>query len=317
MRKKHLLVSLANLILVGLSAGRVYSDPPLEVEHGAPEIISHRVYAHSGGAPTVGSTNATSSILYNGGPVLGTPVVYIIWYGNWNQNNGSDTPAGQQIVRDFLNSIGGSPYFNINKSYSTTATPVTGAVTFGGEASDTGSQGSKLTDSRVQAVVQRAITNNKLPKDSSGVYFVLTSSDVNESSGFCTRYCGWHTAAAISGADIKFSFVGNANRCLRSCAAQSVSPNSNPGVDGMVSVIAHELEEATSDPDLNAWYDAQGAENADKCAWTFGKQYQLSNGSWANMQIGSRNYLIQRNLLHTALGDVCAVSVDGSGNYVQ
>jgi hypothetical protein len=38
----------------------------------------------------------------------------------------------------------------------------------------------------------------------------------------------------------------------------------------MASIIAHESEEAISDPDLNAWYDSRGEENADKCAWTFG-----------------------------------------------
>jgi len=47
-------------------------------------------------------------------------------------------------------------------------------------------------------------------------------------------------------------------------------PNNNPGVDGAISVMTHELEEATTDPDLNAWYDSSGAENGDKCAWTFG-----------------------------------------------
>ena len=38
----------------------------------------------------------------------------------------------------------------------------------------------------------------------------------------------------------------------------------------MVSVIAHELEETNTDPNLNAWYDSNGSEDADKCAWTFG-----------------------------------------------
>ena len=35
----------------------------------------------------------------------------------------------------------------------------------------------------------------------------------------------------------------------------------------MVSVIAHEAAEAVSDPNLNAWFDSTGQENADKCAW--------------------------------------------------
>lgn len=38
----------------------------------------------------------------------------------------------------------------------------------------------------------------------------------------------------------------------------------------MVSTFSHELAEAASDPDLDAWTDANG-ENADKCAYTYGK----------------------------------------------
>lgn len=258
---------------------------------------------------------------------MAQPNVYVIWYGNWNQTNGTDTAAGQQIVRDFLQAVGGSPYFTINTTYSTSATLVNGNVTFAGETSDAGSQGLKIGDAMVQAIVNRAITNSALPKDANGVYFVLASSDVSETSGFCKSYCGWHTHATISKADIKFAFIGNSAKCLNACAAQTNSPNANPGVDGMVSVVAHELEESTTDPDLNAWYDRQGQENADKCAWTFGQnQYQTANGAWANMgwdfvdtNTGSvlyhRDYLIQRNLLRTSNSkgveaDYCATSYD-------
>ena len=256
-----------------------------------------------GFALTVGGTAATSPITNHGGPVMtGTIHVYLIWYGNWNQTNGTDTPAGQQLVRDFVSNIGGSPHFNINTSYP----GITGAVTYSGQTTDTGTK-TRLTDSNIQSIVSSAITSGRLPKDSSGVYFVLTSSNVTASSGFCTQYCGWHTYATISGSNIKYSFVGNAARCINSCAAQTTSPNGNAGVDGMISVITHELEEAASDPNLNAWYDASGAENADKCAWTFGHfQYQVANGSWANVHLGTRDYLIQRNLLH-GTSDFCMV----------
>ena len=54
----------------------------------------------------------------------------------------------------------------------------------------------------------------------------------------------------------------------------------------MASIIAHELEEAVTDPDLNAWYDSRGYENADKCAWTFGTTYTAANGAEANMTLG-------------------------------
>ncbi len=301
------------------------ADQPIET--GAPNLVPHRTNPSADAGVLPGGTASIKTILYQGGPVMAQPNVYVIWYGNWNQANGTDTASGQQIVRDFLHAVGGSPYFAINTTYSTSATLINGNVTFAGETSDTGSQGTRLTDAGVQTVVSRAISLGALPKDVNGVYFVLTSSDVNESSGFCNKYCGWHTHGTVSKTDIKYAFVGNAARCLSSCAAQNVGPNGNAGVDGMVSVIAHELEEATSDPDLNAWYDRQGQENADKCAWTFGQhQYQAANGAWANMGwdylnattgtvLYHRDYLIQRNLLRTFNGsgaetDFCATAYD-------
>ena len=75
----------------------------------------------------------------------------------------------------------------------------------------------------------------------------------------------------------------------------------------MASIIAHELEEATSDPDLNAWYDKRGSENADKCAWTFGTEYTTANGASANMNLGGMDYLIQQNWVNAA-GGYCALS---------
>src|SRR5262252_3662813 len=232
--------------------------------------------AHERSVTTGGTGVVTPQITYHGGQLIQTPTIYLIWYGNWNQSNGSDNPAGQQIVRDFCNSIGGSPYFNLNTTYSTNGFNITGNVTFGGEATDTGSSGTRLRDSSILAIVNRAI-NNGLPYNANGVYFVLTSSNVSEPSGFCSRYCGWHTAGNVNAGHVRYSFVGNANRCLNACAAQTTGPNGNAGVDGMVSVIAHELEEATTDPNLNAWYDASGAEDADKCAWTFGHNQSLVN----------------------------------------
>jgi len=156
-------------------------------------------------------------------------------------------------------------------------------------------------------VVSKAIGSHALPLDSNGVYFVLTSADVNETSGFCTQYCGWHTHGTITGTDIKFAFVGNPDRCPSACAAQDAGPNGNAGADGMASIVSHELEEAVTDPDLNAWYDRRGQENADKCAWTFGttSTASIGNGAIYNMTLGSRQFLIQQNWVN-ASGGFCA-----------
>jgi hypothetical protein len=143
--------------------------------------------------------------------------------------------------------------------------------------------------------------------DPSGVYFLFTSSDVRESSGFLTLYCGWHDFGTIQGTATKYSFVGDPSRSLSSCAGQTnASPNANVAGDAMVNIAAHELEEAVTDPLLNAWYDSAGNENADKCAWTFGTSYTTPNGSKANMNLGGKDYYIQQNWLNRGTGS-CAL----------
>ena len=244
-----------------------------------------------------------NGISLHGGPVmLGTVNAYYIWYGNWAGN------SAVTILEDFAKNLGGSPYWNINTTYTdSSGAHVSNSLNFGGSTTDSGSQGTSLSDAQIQTVVSSAISSGKLPKDTNGIYLVLTSADVTASSGFCTQYCGWHTHGTISGSDIKYSFVGNSDRCLSACAAQTTSPNGNAGADGMASVIAHELEEAATDPDLNAWFDTRGAENADKCAWTFGTQYTVANGSKANMKLGTRDFLIQQNWVN-ANGGLCSLS---------
>jgi hypothetical protein len=257
-------------------------------------------------APAKPGTDAAPSkgngiSLHTGGVILGTTNVYYIWYGNWSGNTATS------ILTDFASNVGGSPYFNINTTYYNSAgTHVSNSVHYAGSTTDSYSQGTSLSDAAIQTVVSSAISSGRLPKDTNAVYFVLTSSDVTASSGFCTQYCGWHTHGTISGSDIKYSFVGNPDRCPSSCAAQTVGPNGNAGADGMASIVAHELEEAVTDPDLNAWYDSRGQENADKCAWTFGTQYTV-NGAKANVKLGTRDYLIQRNWVNAA-GGYCSAS---------
>jgi hypothetical protein len=284
----------SDLVPTGKGWGeRAYPAPPRANENA------------NGNSNAAGHAKPTSGngIFYHGGPLmLGTTNAYYIWYGNWSGNTATT------ILTNLASSIGGSPYFNINTTYyDGSDTPVTNAVHYAGSTTDNYSQTTALSDAGVQNVVANAINSGRLPKDTHAVYFVLTSADVNETSGFCTQYCGWHTHGTISGSDIKYSFVGNPDRCPSACAAQTTSPNNNAGADGMASIISHELEEAVTDPDLNAWYDRRGAENADKCAWTFGTTSTASNGSAYNVTLGGTKYLIQRNWVN-ASGGYCAMS---------
>src|SRR5215469_10905709 len=271
------------------------------------------------GAPpkaTPGAVATGNGINYHGGPVLHSVNVYYIWYGNWN---GLD-PTGPPILTDFVSNEGGSPYFDINTTYGDTTGDVPNAVTFAGQTTVAGNSTS-LADNDIANIVATALVQFGGTPDTNGVYLVLTAPGINETSGFLTKYCGWHTNGSFTSGgtswDVKYAFVGNASGpSLGSCAEQtSNSPNGDPGADAMVSVIAHELDEAATNPDLNAWYDSSGEENADKCAWTFGATYTASNGSLANMNLGTRDYLVQQNWLN-AQGGMCTLSyVNPSGDF--
>jgi hypothetical protein len=279
-----------------------------------PEIIKHRIRLDNANSPehyAKASAGATSNgISYRGGPlILGTTKMYYIWYGNWSSNTATT------ILPFLAQNIGGSARYNINTTYyNGSKVSVSNSVAFGGSITDNYSRGSALTDSDVATIVTNAINgtdpshqSGTLPYDTNGIYFVLTSADVSETSGFCTKYCGWHTYKTLSGGAIKYSFVGNPDRCPSACSAQTISPNGNLGADAMASIIVHELEEAVTDPQLNAWYDNRGYENADKCAWTFGTVSTASNGSKYNTVLNGMKFLIQRNWVN-ASGGYCSVS---------
>mgnify|MGYP003945795047 CR=1 FL=1 len=234
----------------------------------------------------------TANLTNQGGPVMTAPKnVYYIWYGTWDS-------ASQNVLTNLGNHIGGSPYFNINTTYTDKAgTHVQNVVNYAGTATDSGSLGTKLSDANIETIVANRINAGALPLDANGVYFVLTDKNTTATSGFCTQYCGWHTNATINGQNIKYAFIGNPEtQCASSCGANTPSPNNTPGADAMASIISHELEETTTDPDGNAWYAlSNGMENGDKCAWNFGATSTASNGAAYNQTFGTMRYLIQQN----------------------
>src|ERR1700674_1351156 len=288
------------LMVVGGLAG-LHAQTMKQAIHLAPNGKGWgvKVAERSGTASAEAAT--TNGISYHGGPVMraSSVHVYFIWYGNWT--NGSKTSDSRTTV-NLLNilfgptrGIGSSGYFKINTTYSDTVGHPTGNIALVASTTNNYGRGKKLADADVQSIVSSAISSGSLPKDANGLYFVLSSSDVNETSGFCTKYCGWHTHNSIGGTDIKFAFVGNSDRCPASCEMQAVSPNRDSGADGMASVMAHEAAETVSDPDLNTWYDSAGNENEDKCAWKFGPLTGVLGQGAYNQTFGTYNWLIQMN----------------------
>jgi len=242
-----------------------------------------------------------NGIQYHSGPIFtSTPNVYFIWYGNWTGN------SAVNILTDLITSLGGSPYFRINTTYTDLAgNRPSGGLIYGGSAPDQYSHGATLTEADVADVVTGAILSFALPLDSLGIYIVFGSADVS-AIGFCTRLCQFHQEHDVLGTTVQYAFVGNPDRCPSVCATQRIGPNGNAGADAMASWVAHVLNGAITNPTFQGWFDKRGRENSDKCEFKYDKTYVVANGAHANVKLGTRDYLLQENWVN-ANGGRCAL----------
>jgi len=106
-----------------------------------------------------------------------------------------------------------------------------------------------------------------------------------------------HSAGTCSnGVTVQFAFFYNLDNDP-GCDPEDTSGLHSRGLSALANVSGHELSEALTDPHLNAWYDANGQENSDKCAWTFGTPLlKFSNrsqwkvqGNWSNAAYNSKS----------------------------
>ena len=258
-----------------------------------------------GKAPLYSATPELSNINYRlGAPIMAGPnTIYEVWYGTWATSSAPIpvAKAYQTFTNNFLTgAVATEQHWAINKSYYQAAKTTPANRTPVGDYSTNIQQRvvpvnaskykSPLSQSSIYNLVKDTFFPTAAKADPNGIYVVLTSSDIKV-SGFGTQFCGWHSYNSASGA--KYSFVGDP-ATTPGCLAQTVGPNL-AGADAMLSVLMHELEETATDPQLNAWYSANGYENGDKCAWVWGATTANSNGSFSNMSIGGMNYLIQQN----------------------
>eukprot|EP00250_Pteridium_aquilinum_P031232 c43276_g1_i1 orf=22-1077(-) len=230
---------------------------------------------------------------YHMGPVLTSSIrVYIIWYGSWEHTQ-------KVIIRDFLHSLSmggkrkrptvGGWWSTVQLYTDQTGANISQSVMVAGESHDHFSHGRILSRMSVQEVIRDSIRNGSLIVDSNGgLYMVLTSKEV-QMQDFCRAVCGFHyfTFPSIVGYTLPYAWIGDsAQQCPEYCAYPFAvpsymigfsplnPPNGDVGVDGMVSVIGHELAELSSNPLINAWYAGNDpsapTEIADLCEGIYG-----------------------------------------------
>jgi len=253
-----------------------------------------------------------TGIYYHGGPVIYTQKVAAIYWSNRTIYSRGPAPgaagagsADGSLVGFFLGHLGGSPYYNINTTYTDgVGTPIQNSVTytqFWASNTNVPLPGVPILDAQIQAQIVSGFTSGKLTYDPSTLYVVFSDAMVNLGGEFGVVYCAYHGNFAWNGNDVKYAAMPH-DIDYFDCTALNGSPNNDPAADAEVNTLAHETEETNTDEDLNAWYDNSGNENADKCAWDFGTTYTTSNGATANMAIGGRNFLVQQTWVNANSG---------------
>jgi hypothetical protein len=225
------------------------------------------------------SGGGSPQLVYHTGPVMtaGAYVEPIFWGPRWSDTSfAADKKAGIQTFYEGMNQ---SPYEATNTEYTQTGdTHVGTTVTFGSshvDLSDAVKNGSRT--SPILAEVCSQVGNNVR---TNGYYPVY----IDQPRGHA-GYCAWHSAGTCSnGTTIQFAFFFNLDGDA-GCDPDDTSGLHSQGLAALANVSGHELSEALTDPRLNAWYDASGAENSDKCAWVFGTPLlSFTNGSQWKVQ---------------------------------
>jgi hypothetical protein len=274
-------------------------QPALNV--GPPSGI---VFAHGQGNGRPSGGTSSPDMTYHGGPVLtgGAAVTPIFWGTSWN----ATSDAGGKIVgmQLFYRGVGGSAYAGTNTEYTdASGTHVSSSVSYNGYLIDNSAAPSKApSTSTIQAEVAKEITNPV----ANGYYPVYVDTPRGHA-----RYCAWHSYGTVNDVVVQFAFFFNLDNDP-GCDPNSTVPNQSEGLKALGNVSGHELSETLTDPHVNAWYDGSGAENADKCAWTFGQPYlTLSNGTHWKIQGNWSNAAYDTNQGYTSSGTFVRGCIDG------
>jgi hypothetical protein len=205
-------------------------------------------------------------LYYHGGAVQNAPRVYLLFWG-WT----SDPYGEQSYLMNFLSHVGCTSWLRTVSQYGGGY-----CSSYQGAWSDSSAIPSSPTDAQIQNEAH-AFANYLGVSDANAQLVIATPSGHN-TSGFGSSFCAYH--GVVSGTALSYTNLPYMPNAGYSCGWGSVTGSA---LDGVSIVEGHELAEAITDPQLNAWYDPYGSEIGDICAWT-GLANVYLNGSYFAMQ---------------------------------
>lgn len=232
----------------------------------------------------------SANMTWHNGTLMNSADTVAIWWGtSWS----SSDPDGRMAGMDrFYNGFAGTNYAMTNHEYTgSNNTQFTGAVTHHGYVVDNSAASGGSTTTPIANEVCKLITNGSVASYSTTGYYAVYTDLPRGSAG----YCAWHSYSTCNGAPIQIAFFwkldGDAG-----CDPNDTQTGNSQALAAVANVSGHELSEAVTDPRNGGWYDAQGNENADKCAWTFNVPYVTFNnstrwkiqGNWSNNAYNSQ-----------------------------
>jgi len=274
MNSSKVLIALVVVILatISLSAQQstvANSEPPLKEEN--PPLGIH----WAKGVLPLGLATASGDMLYNGGDIMPTAVTGAIFWGtSW----ASSTFRGDKVTGLDLwyTGFNGSNYAKASDEYTgLNNDQVSSSTSYIGHFIDTSSAPRHAPrTSTINTEVCNVLTAYGVTPVTNGYYAVYVDSKRGGAG-----YCAWHSWGICNGTNVQFAFSFNLDGDA-GCDPRDTSGLHSQGLAALANVSGHELSEARTDPRGAGWFDSAGAENGDKCAWTFGAPLvSFSNGS--------------------------------------
>jgi hypothetical protein len=246
--------------------------------------------ARSGGSPLM---------LWHNGPIMTSSTVQVIYWGtSW----GNNAFVGDKItgLTSWYTGFSGSNYAKTSDEYNGSNGQVGPTNTLGSDVIDLSIAGSGAKTSTILAEVCSKITNPV----ANGYYPVYVDLPRGHAG-----YCAYHSWGSCGSTPIQFAFFWNLDNDP-GCDPQDTSGLHSQGLAALANVSGHELSEARTDPTGAGWFDSRGAENGDKCAWTFGaplvkfsnrSQWKIQ-GEWSNAAYNAGTGYPNSSGLHGCLG---------------